>query len=120
MTFRLKTGDTSTKEQLFDFLRKVAKNVTWVDKDEIGFSRTVAFYVLGQSYRICWHHNLCSLFVGIDTERPFQLHFDTIRTDTCYPCYSGGNDNLTFEYNGYTMAHLPLETGFLYKNSLLP
>jgi len=116
MQWKAENENTHTKESLYEFMSKVADNVKWEDKDGISFSRTLKFEVLGRYYEIIWFHNFCHLLNDEAKKRPLQCDFDTIYTDTCYPCYCNGNDNITFSYRGNTVVRIPLESGFLYKS----
>lgn len=69
-----------TQEQLQEKLESVGIKGEWVDKDEVGFSRTFRFEIDGQVFNIDWYINYSTLMVG-------NVHywFDNISTWSGYP-----------------------------------
>ena len=78
------------------------KDFKWINTDEFGFSRTCEFVIRGVHYKILWYTNLCTLYIG-----EFELLFDEIRVDGCYP--NGFKTNMTFTLNGFTTGNIPIE-----------
>lgn len=72
------------------------------DPDKYGFNRTFEFDTRGKHYKIVWFTNVSTLYIG-----EFELKFDSICIDGCYP--NGFRTNINFRWNDKTIGVLPIE-----------
>ena len=95
-----------TKEQLEKVLRS-HKNIEvegWIDPDEYGFSRKIAFTIRGVRYVIVWYCNLSYLYCG----ELRVVDFARVRLDSTYP--DGYKLSLYMENEyGNVIALIPVE-----------
>ena len=69
--------------------------------DEL-FDRVLEFDIGGQHYRIVWHVNAMSVFIG-----NAEVHCNGLSVDGCWP--NKYKTNLNFSVNGQTALIIPLE-----------
>lgn len=100
MIYKVEDGLDELIEYLNNYKLNARKDMR--NADEYGFTRSVIFEVYGYTHTIIWFCNQATIILGDykkniekDIRLP-QYSFTKIDFDSCFPIYSGGNNNLEF------------------------
>jgi len=91
--------DPIGREELLEFLNNHGVNAQFINIDNVGFSRTIAFTVYGINYEIEWYCNESTLKIG-NHPRSARIPFRYVYYDTTYPLVID-NKSIGFAYEKF-------------------